>query len=112
MPDLDIPDDGFLQVRIAGVERTVDAYASFNHVTGLRARFGDELTPDEATEWNTGVVEHLLSLGFERVSHAAAAKFVNALYRAVEAIRGNAEAGPTPGSPGSTAPPPSPSPAE
>lgn len=113
MPDLDIPDDGFIKVRLAGVEQVVDVYQTFNHINGLRQRYtGATLTPDEAAEFNTGVVEHLLALGFTRVSHAAASRFVDAIYGAVENIRGNAGAGPTPGSPASTEPQPSSSPEE
>ncbi|MFO0801473.1 MAG: hypothetical protein U0804_28745 [Gemmataceae bacterium] len=112
MPNLDIPDDGFLTVKIGDAVQTVDAYESFNHVNGLRSRYGNDLTPDEASEYNAGVVQHLLALGFPRVSQAAAAKFVDALFGAVKAIQGKAEAGPTPGSPASTEPPPSSSPEE
>lgn len=112
MPDLDIPDDGFLTVRIGGVEQTVDAYESFNHVNAIRGKYGEVLEPEQASEYNAGVVQHLISLGFPRVSQAAAAKFVDALFGAVKAIRGKADAGPTPGSPGSTEPQPSNSPEE
>lgn len=112
MPDLDIPDDGFLTVKIGAVTQTVDAYQSYNHVAGLRSKYPADISAEEVIDYHTSVVEYLLSLGFERVSHYASARFVDALFAAVDTLRGNAEAGPTPGSPASTEPTPSDSPAE
>ena len=102
MPAIDIPDDGFLEVTIGGATATVDAFRTYNALAAARAKFGAQATAEESAEFHHAVVEHLMGLGFPPVSHAAAARFNDALIDAVEAIRKNWQAGPTPGSPAST----------
>jgi hypothetical protein len=112
VPDLDITDDGYLTVRIGGHEAEIDAFLSYNTIAAARAKCGKEPTAEESAEFHAAVVEHLMSHGFPRVSHAAAAKFNDALIDAVEAIRGNWPAGSKPGSPASTGSTPEESPPE
>lgn len=111
MPDLEIPDDGYVTVRIGGAESPVDLYGSYCATQAVRARFPDELSHEQLGEFAAALKEYLATVGFPGVSLLAARRFYDAVTLAAEGARGNASAGPTPGSPDSTEPPPSDSPA-
>lgn len=102
MPALDIADDGFIDVTIAGVRISVDCYATWNKLVGLRDRLTDEDKPIE--DFHAGVVDFLAELGFPRVSHRAADRFADAMAMAVDALKKNDNPEPTPASPVPTGP--------
>jgi len=107
MPDpspFTIPDDGYQEFGIAGVEKRVDIYEAWNRV--VEATRASEGRP--AHEWHKALVGVLLDLGFPEVSTRVAVRFYDALAGVMAALK-KADA-PTPGSPGSTASEPSPCP--
>lgn len=112
MPDIEIPDNGVLAVQIGDtLVPDVDAFHAYTNLQAIREKYGAAMTRADMLEFVAAVKEFLGTVGFGGVSYAAALKFHNTLTAAVGDLRGNGPAGPTPGSPGSTAPPPSDSPA-
>lgn len=106
-------DDGFVEVTIKGADgvssetKDLDLYETCNKLFDLARKHRDKPTP----EYHTGVATLLRELGFPAVSHRTASRFAKQIFERVDQLK-NADGGePTPGSPVTTAPEPSASPA-
>jgi hypothetical protein len=100
--DFDIPDDGFVKVKIGDAENAVDLYYANNRLVEIDDERREKGQPD--TAFLAGVVKLLDELGFPGCSHRAASRFVDAVNARVDALK-KADAGePMPGSPASTGP--------
>jgi len=107
MPVLEIPDDGYVSVKIGDVAKDLDAYATYHEVQEILTAAQDQ----SAHDWRIGILHYLEGKGFPKCSLRVADHFWKGLCDAVEAM-GKADAGePTPGSPAGTEPTPSGSPA-
>lgn len=103
---LEIEDDGFIDVQLGESKVRIDLYAVYNQLIAIRDRHAGEA---DASPLNAATVDYMASLGFPRVSHKAGIAFTNGVKRAVEELEkkvpspGSPE--PTPGSPDTSAPP-------
>ena len=106
---IDITDDGFIPVRMNGITVEIDVYQTWNHLLEIGTQHEDK--PVE--EYHAAIVGHLDSLGFPGpISHRAACQFREKLWSHIESLQKKDGAGPTPGSPTTSEPTHSDSPAE
>jgi hypothetical protein len=112
MPDLSIPESGFVTVEIGGQTARVDAYRAYNQLLVFdreaRAEFPD---PEAAAERQVAYLDRVCVLlagcGLPDVSHWAADRFDDQICKAVDELGKAAGTAPTPDSPASTASVPS-----
>ncbi|QJW93103.1 hypothetical protein [Frigoriglobus tundricola] len=99
MSELVITDDGFIAVKIGDVEAVIDSYQMHNQLLDIDAKLADEMPEASpaarAVAFNERVAA-LLQPKFGTVSHRAADKFAQALFRAVEELKKADAAAPTP----------------
>jgi hypothetical protein len=92
---IDLDDDGFIPVKINGVEKRLDLYLVNNRLYELgRQKAGK---PDH--EYIAGVVELLAELGFPDCSHRLADRFVVGVNETLASLKNVSGGGPKPGSP-------------
>ena len=84
MPDIKIPNDGFITVAIGDAEQSMDVYRTMNRLSALRREYGAE---DQLDEFHEKVGELLGAHGFPGgLSHKVVVGFIRAFYEHIEAI--------------------------
>lgn len=89
---IQIEEDGFLPVTIAGVEVMIDLYTTHNRLIELRR----QAETDETQTENHLVKEYVQSLGYPTISERTAVKFANAIFKAVDNIQKKDESAQSP----------------
>lgn len=104
---LEIPESGFVSLKVGESVTQIDCYEAWNTVRSLRDEAEDAGEPMPQA-FHRRVAEWLASKGVPAVSHFQVDVFVQRLGAAVVALKKSTD--PTPGSQASTAPAPSASP--
>lgn len=100
---IEIPEDGYVSVRVGGAEYRVDAYRLWNLIVEARDRVAD--AGGAVREYHEAVVEILKGEGLPALNHFQADRFAAAMADAVDRLGKVPGPGPTPASPGSSAQP-------
>lgn len=80
-----IEDDGFIEVQLGDVSKTLDLYEVNNHIVDLyRPVEGEE--PGESSP-TIRVIDYLVSLGFPKVSQRSATLFINSIFNTVDDLK-------------------------
>jgi hypothetical protein len=112
MPDLTIPESGFLDVEVGGRAARLDLYRAYNHMLRFDREARAEFPAED--EWDARQVAYLDRLcaylagcGLPDVSHRSADELDGLVSKAVDELGKAAGTAPTPDSPASTASVPS-----
>jgi hypothetical protein len=81
MAAINLEDDGFIYVKIDGVEQRLDLFQLNNEIFAIMEKY------KTASEQNAAIAELVQAKGFPPVSHKLACNLANAVQNAMESLK-------------------------